>query len=176
MDGQPKEKKKGFFRRNKNKISKTMSICFNVLFTIGFTAVAILNIAVPPIAIGSSVVVSVLTIVFHLISDKYPEKLEEAKELFLKKLDSEDDRESVIKAFEEVVSKYSQETERTIRTEQNEPYEVTIEPSVPPTPQPTPPSINKTPSDKGDDEVEKMNAYYNKRTREYMITPRFPKK
>ena len=173
MNEQPKEKKKGFFRRNKNKIAKITSIIINVLYAVGFGVVALLHITVPPVALGSSVVVALFTVVFHAVADKYPEKLEEIKNIFIKKLDDEDDKQSIQKAYEDVISKYSQDTERTII---NEPYNNRDIPSAPPTIV----SSQRTPSEKNEDdiEIEKMNAYFNKRTKEYMITPRnpFPKK
>lgn len=108
---QTKKKKEGFFKRNKNKISKIGSILINIACVLGISASVIAHVIIPPLMIAT--VPSLLTLFFTIILEAAPEKLEDAKKLLLAKMNSSNDQTAIEQVYNDVTSNYQQLSNRS---------------------------------------------------------------
>ena len=111
-------KKVGFFKKNRNKITRGVNIAVNLAGIIGIGVCAVLHIIAPALAVVS--LPAIFSLIVQWASKNAPETLEDIKKLFISKASTETDRDSVSRTYEEILSTLSQ-TERTIQPE-SEPY------------------------------------------------------
>ncbi len=115
-------KPKGILTRNKNKISKFVIIATNLGFVVGLSIVALLHVIAPPLAVLS--IPSIITLFFQWVAKYAPEKLSQVKELFLQKLEDEEDKDAVSKAYEDVLSQCTARSQLTGRSQASVPANV----------------------------------------------------
>lgn len=98
-------------KRNKQKIIARLEIVGHIFIIIGLSSLTIMHLVLPQIAFFT--LPSLMSLVAGYIKKYAPDKLEDAKKLFLEYIDKEEDTNEINKAFEEVSNKLSSRSARS---------------------------------------------------------------
>jgi hypothetical protein len=104
-----------------------------------------------------------------------PNKIEEAKNLFLKAVNDEEDVQTIEKAYNEVMTAYNS-SRNSARTTEPTQQEMThqIQPEITNNIETRSINYQPSPTESDDGTIVQMNAYYNKKKNTIDVTPRVP--
>ena len=170
--------KRSFLSRNKGKIGKYGTIALNILFLVGISVSVIASKGAAAIFVPQTAAFlcpSFFSLFFQFIISVAPTKVEDAKNLFLQAVKDEDDKQTIEKAFSDVITEYesqrnssrSEPTETASASNQNRDLNMNVNQNV---------NQNSfqviSPDNSPHEEIVRMNAYYNPNTNKLDITPR----